>query len=148
MCAHYLSATHVLVLPVQPRTICSELLARAKHSMSDSLQSLITEIRALRAKYGDDTARAALAARTSRLAPEKRARLEAVIFFNGQMGDVKIGDVTGRDVIKGVQCIASLADDARLTSAAVGVNQGTIGRPRDRPDRGTRAARAADRPGD
>ncbi len=62
--------------------------------MRDPLRALIAE---LRAKYGDDTARAALAARAKHLAPEKRARLEALIFLDGQMGDVSIGNVAGGD---------------------------------------------------
>ncbi len=56
--------------------------------MSDSLQALIAEIRALRATYDEATARAALAARAARLPPEKLARLEALIFLDGHVGNV------------------------------------------------------------
>lgn len=95
--------------------------------MSDPLQSLITEIRALRTRYGEATARAALDAHVARLAPEKRARLEALIFLGGsQMGDVSIGDVAGGDVRKGVEGAVTASGDAEITGAVVGVNQGTI----------------------
>ncbi len=88
--------------------------------MSGTLQALIAEIRALRATYDEATARAALAARAAHLPPEKLARLEALIFLDGQVGNVT------RAAGDPVQGQATLAGDSRLTGANVGVNQGTV----------------------
>jgi len=87
--------------------------------MSDPLQALIDEIRALRATYDEATARAALAARAAHLPPEQRAWLEAHI-FGGHVGNVT------RAAGGPVQGQATLAGDSRLTGANVGVNQGTV----------------------
>jgi len=93
--------------------------------MSTTLQALIAELRALRAKYGDDTARAALATRTANLPPDTRARLDALIFLgDAQMGDVQIKGVAGRD--NNTLGAASVDGQGRVTGANVGVNAGTI----------------------
>ncbi len=93
--------------------------------MSTTLQALIAELRALRATYGDDTARAALATRTVNLPPDKRARLDALIFLgDAQTGDVQIKGVAGRD--NNTLGAASVDGQGRVTGANVGVNAGTI----------------------
>jgi len=93
--------------------------------MSTTLQALIAELRALRAKYGDDTARAALATRTANLLPDTRARLDALIFLgDAQLGDVQIKGVAGHD--NNTLGAASVDGQGQLTGANVGVNAGTI----------------------
>ncbi|MEI8166806.1 MAG: hypothetical protein WCG26_10520, partial [Chloroflexales bacterium] len=94
--------------------------------MSDTLQTLIAELRALRAKYGEATARAAFEKKAVGLPPDQRARLEALVFFGSgnQFGAVNTGDIAGRDVVTGTQGTADVR--GTVTGAAVGVNQGTI----------------------
>jgi len=78
-----------------------------------------------RVANGDDTARTALATRTATLPPDKRARLDALIFLgDAQLGDVQIRGVAGRD--NNTLGAASVDGQGRVTGANVGVNAGTI----------------------
>ncbi|MEI7646403.1 MAG: SUMF1/EgtB/PvdO family nonheme iron enzyme [Chloroflexales bacterium] len=93
----------------------------------DELTALAADLRALRERWGEAAARAALADNAS-LSPDQRARVEALVFFGSgnQFGDVTMGDVAGRDVRKGTEGSVEMSADARLNGVAVGVNLGTI----------------------
>ncbi|MCX7792664.1 MAG: SUMF1/EgtB/PvdO family nonheme iron enzyme, partial [Chloroflexaceae bacterium] len=82
----------------------------------DDLAALIRRLRDLCTEFDAATARAAFEKRAAELglSSDQRARVEALVFFGkgNQFGDVSIGDIAGRDVLKG--------------HIAVGVNLGTI----------------------
>jgi formylglycine-generating enzyme required for sulfatase activity len=93
--------------------------------MSDELTALAADLRALRERWGDAAARAALAD-TPMLTAEQRARVEALVFFGpgSQMGDVTIGAVAGNDVVSGTK--GEVENSGTLRGVAAGVIQGNV----------------------
>ena len=68
----------------------------------DELHALVAELRALRERWGQAAARAALTDNAA-LSSAQRTHVESLVFFGSgnQFGAVTMGDVAGRDVVKG-----------------------------------------------
>ncbi len=89
--------------------------------MSDDLDTLVMKLRALRAEWGDDVARAAFEKHPAALDANQRARLLKLIF-----GDNAAGSSTASDPVMNPQGTVTISDDARINGVAVGVNLGRI----------------------